>query len=71
LFQRGKEEELVGLRLDQDSLKMAWQDVTRGIVSEFATTFSRRYQVKKCIQIGCGNVKLINTCIYQSNLNWC
>jgi hypothetical protein len=52
LFQKVKEE-LAGLHLTQESLKSAWEGVTRTIgEDEFATAFWRWYECsKKCVRI--------------------
>ncbi len=53
LFQRAKEA-LVGISLDQDSLKDAWEGVIRIItVEDFTKAFRRCFKwAEKCVQIG-------------------
>jgi hypothetical protein len=46
-------DELAGLSLDQNSLKLEWEGVTRKITAEeFATVFRQWYECcQKCIEI--------------------
>ncbi len=57
LFPRVKEQ-LAGLTLDRNKIKM-WEGVTRAIApEEFATTFWQRYErCQKCIKISGGDVE--------------
>ena len=58
LFRRVKED-LANLSLNQESLKNAWEGVTRSITAEvFATAFVRWYErCKKCVRISSGYVE--------------
>jgi hypothetical protein len=51
-------EQLAGLTLDRNKIKM-WEGVTRAISpEEFATTFWQRYErCQKCIKISRGDVE--------------
>jgi hypothetical protein len=58
LFWRVKEQ-LMGLTLDQNTIKKTWEGVMRAIATEeFATAFWRWYErCQKCVEISCDFVK--------------